>query len=384
MPILLLLLTLLTALPGHAEDVLPNHAEGSLSNHAEGSLSNSAEGSRPNHDNGALPNHAVGLLYHHISDDTPAITSTSPARFAEQLAYLAEHDYQVMELEAVAIALQQNQPLPDKVVSITFDDGYRSVYDNAFPLLKQYGWPFTVFVNTEAVDGGYGSHSNWDQLREMATHGATIANHSHSHDHLAYQAGDESLQQWQQRIRQDLQHAQQRITAETGQQSRLFAYPYGEFSPALQRLVTELGYIGLGQHSGAMGPDSDFSALPRFPIAGPYADMKNFPLKASSLPLPVKTVTAKASPLAHHDSQPSLTLALRQKLPGLQCYGSGQGRLQQQWLNPAKTAVLITPLKPIPVGRSRYNCTAPAGQQRYYWYSQAWIRLTATGQWVLD
>ena len=52
-------------------------------------------------------------------------------------------------LQELVDALRAGQPLPDRTAAITFDDGYISIYDTAWPLLRARGWPFTVFVNTE-------------------------------------------------------------------------------------------------------------------------------------------------------------------------------------------------------------------------------------------
>jgi peptidoglycan/xylan/chitin deacetylase (PgdA/CDA1 family) len=331
------------------------------------------------------PASAVVLLYHHVSDHTPAITSVTPDRFQEQLQYLADNQFQIWPLPEIIQRLQRRQALPDKVVAISFDDGYLSVYEHAYPLLKQRGWPFTVFVSTDAVDRQYPNHCNWQQLKTMQQHGAaTIANHSSSHDHLAFRPGNESPGQWRERVRSDITKAQQRIEQELGSSPDLFAYPYGEFTPELKKIVAELGLIGLAQHSGALGITADFLALQRFAIAGNYADMESFALKAQSLPLPLRSATVDQAPLSFDQHKPQLQLNLTQPLPELACYGSGQGRLKRQWLNEEKSVVLFTANDSIPVGRSRYNCTAPAASGRFYWWSKSWYRKPADGSWVID
>ena len=100
----------------------------------------------------AVPSHATILLYHHVSDETPPSTSLSPVLFAEQLMWLDEQGYTVMTLEAVVDSLRGERPLPDRTVVFTFDDGYASVYEEAFPRLRARGWPFTVFVCPEDLD----------------------------------------------------------------------------------------------------------------------------------------------------------------------------------------------------------------------------------------
>lgn len=334
-------------------------------------------------------NHGVILLYHHISTETPAITSISPQYFKQQIRYLADNDFRIWPLPKLVEALKRGETIPDKVVAITFDDNYQSVYHVAFPILKDRQWPFTVFVSTDSVDQKINLQANWDQVREMADYGATIANHSASHAHLLQRLSGETTHQWQQRVRQDIQKARRRIREETGQDHLIFAYPYGEFNSALAEIVEELGYTGIGQQSGPAGHglyhNNASLALPRFPFAGDYSKLDDFALKVLTLPLPVAAATGEESPLTFRQTKPQLHLELAPgdyRTEALQCYGSGQGKLAIAW--DGKFTLTITPKQAIPVGRSRYNCTMPTGLKnngvtRYYWFSHPWIRFTESG-----
>ncbi|MEE8060137.1 MAG: polysaccharide deacetylase family protein [Pseudomonadales bacterium] len=203
-----------------------------------------------------IPNHAVILLYHHVSDNTPAITSISPQVFEQQLLYLENNGFSIWPLTKIIYYLQKRKILPDKTLAITFDDSYQSVFSEAYPRLKIRHWPFTIFVSTDSVDQGFNYQTSWDELRSMAANGATIANHSTSHKHLLQRNNNESKQQWRQRIRQDIETAQRRIQQGIGSNHKLFAYPYGEYNGELTKLVESLGYIGFGQQSGAVGENN--------------------------------------------------------------------------------------------------------------------------------
>lgn len=150
--------------------------------------------------NGFGADHGVVLLYHHVGEDTPRSTSVTESRFDEHLRYLAAHDFRVWPLARLAQALQAHQPVPENVVALTFDDAYVSVLKTAAPKLKARGWPFTVFVNTQAVDDGTALTVSWTQLAELMEAGADIGNHSRSHAHLVYRAGDESREAWRARV----------------------------------------------------------------------------------------------------------------------------------------------------------------------------------------
>ncbi|MEX0914820.1 MAG: polysaccharide deacetylase family protein, partial [Wenzhouxiangellaceae bacterium] len=147
--------------------------------------------------------HAVILLYHHVSEQTPASTSVTPAQFERHLDYLAENDYRVWPLaRALDAVLRGAEEIPDRVVAITFDDAYDSVHSRAHPSLVERNWPYTVFVNTNAVDAGHSPYMSWDQLRDLADQGAAIENHSAAHGHMSRPRAGESERDWRERIEQ--------------------------------------------------------------------------------------------------------------------------------------------------------------------------------------
>ena len=326
---------------------------------------------------------AVILQYHHVSDSTPAVTSVTPGVFKQHLDYLAKNKFNVIPLTEATKALQNGQPLPEKSIVITFDDAYLNIYTNAFPLLKEKGWPFTIFVATAPVDKNYGKFLSWKQIQEMTKHGATIANHTVNHDHSVERLPKETEAQWIQRFKDDLESTEKRIKEKTGQSVKHFAWTFGETTPELRQVIRDMGYIGLGQQSGAAGELSDFTRLPRYPMAGNYGG-SDFAIKVNSLPLPVLTATPDSSIIASDNLQPELTLKLEKgdyQKKQLKCYATGQGEIKVKWLDDEMTRFSTRANRPLSVGRSRYNCTAPSNSGRqYYWFSHAWLRLTEEGK----
>lgn len=329
-------------------------------------------------------NSAVFLQYHHVSDKTPAVTSIKPEMFKQHLDYLAKNGFKVESITKVISALQKGEPLPEKTVVITFDDAYRNIYENAFPLLKEKGWPFTIFVSTEPVDRGFGKFLSWDQINEMARAGATIANHTISHPHMAERKPEEITEDWVNRARKEIEETEKRIQQMTGQSVKMFAWPFGETAPELRKLLDDMGYVGFGQQSGAVGPLSDFTRLPRYPMSGSYTDLGGFRTKINTRPLPVKEQTPESAIISEKNLMPELELSLTgdgfQKNQ-LRCYASNFGELEVNWLDEEKTRFTTQTKAPLPVGRSRYNCTAPSMDGRnYYWYSHQWLRFTEDGK----
>ncbi len=85
---------------------------------------------------------AVILQYHHVSRGTPAITSIAPDDFKMHMDYLLENNFNILPLEQILTSLQNGDQLPNYTAAITFDDAYISVYTEAFPVLRELGWPF--------------------------------------------------------------------------------------------------------------------------------------------------------------------------------------------------------------------------------------------------
>lgn len=318
---------------------------------------------------------AVILQYHHISTATPAVTSVSTDEFQQHMSYLRDNGFQILPLQEVVQKLQNAEALPERTVVITFDDAYISVYEVAFPLLKDHAWPFTIFVSTGLVGTNTSLYTDWDQLREMADAGATIANHTVSHPYLLNSDATESKRQWLQTVAEEISQAEARITKETGQNHHLLAYPYGEYNPEIQDLVAELGFTGIGQHSGPANSSSDFTALPRFSFSGIYASMDGFQGKVNSLAFDIRSISP-ASPMTS-STMPSVEISFNPgdySLGQLSCYNNGTAIEVTQKPESDLTYLVQTTIENHS-RRFRYNCTAPASNGRYYWVSIPWINM---------
>lgn len=334
----------------------------------------------------------VVLQYHQVGENTPAATSVKPEQFLQQLEYLEEENFSIWSLPQLTKALRAKKPLPDKTVVITFDDGYASIYREAFPLLRKRQWPFTIFINPEVHDKKFDDFASWAQLQEMAKFGASIANHSEQHSHLIRKLKGENEPQWLARIEADINNAEKRIKAEVDQSHKTLAYPYGEYNQPLEELLKKMGYIAFGQHSGAISSLDPAQSLARFPLGGQYADLKDFVTKVQSLPLPIKSQRywdennnpLPDGSLLHQQQRPQLELVLSDNsIKSLNCFASNQGAAQVEVLQFSdKSPVFrIQAKNSVAVGRSRYNCTATSHTKgRFYWYSMPWVREPAANE----
>ena len=327
---------------------------------------------------------AVIFTYHHVAEDTPESTSVKPDTFRAHLEHLEENDFHVWDLPRLLDALQNGDAIPDKTVALTFDDAYQSVYDEVFPLMQERDWPFTVFVATDAVDR-HAIYMDWDELQELDDAGVTIANHSVSHGHMARPRPDEDRDDWLQRMEGEIVEAQDILEDKLDEPPRIFAWPYGESSPATRELLRELDFVGLGQQSGAVAHYShDFAALPRFPMAVGFAGVEDFALKARTRPLPVQETQPNDGVLEPDAEAPSLELTLIDgpyRADAINCFARGAS-ITREVTQQDPTMLRIQADGSLPVGRTTYTCTAPStSDDRWFWYSFTWMKPEADGSW---
>jgi peptidoglycan/xylan/chitin deacetylase (PgdA/CDA1 family) len=280
-------------------------------------------------------------------------------------------------------ALQQNDPDSSATkprVAITFDDAFTSIYTTAFPLLQQYQYPFTIFVATDFITNKSKQYLSWQQLTEMADAGATIANHTLSHGHMVRRQAGEDKVTWLHRQTQEVIQAQNIIEAQTGTSFRLLALPYGEYEPSLIYAVKALSFYIFGQQSGAVAITDLPMIIPRFPMGGRYSDLATFGTKVNTRAFPNQGKIINPI-LSHHQSRPLLGLSFPKgnwRLKDLACYGPG-GRLNLD--KTSATSFAVRSKVDLTAGRSRYNCTMPDQQGRFYWYSQIWMMKNIDGSW---
>ncbi|SFD26789.1 Peptidoglycan/xylan/chitin deacetylase, PgdA/CDA1 family [Thiohalospira halophila DSM 15071] len=320
---------------------------------------------------------AVGLIYHRFGEGKYPTTSIDLESFEAQMDHLAENDYRIWPLGKVVCYLREDRELPDKVVSITIDDAYASVYHEAFPRLQERGWPFTVFVSTDPVDRGFSNFMTWDQMREMAEAGVEFANHTRTHPYLPQRQGEESDAAWAERVTEEIAGAEKRLREELGDavadDPGLLAYPYGDYDAATAEIVRELDHVGVAQHAGPIGDGADLRALRRFPVGNEGFPMDRFRLRVATRALPVAEVEPWDPATA--EERPRVRVELEGTVEGwqgLNCFVKGQSEpAKVEWPleGRAFTARARQPLKD---GLVHYNCTARGPDGRYWWYSHLW------------
>jgi peptidoglycan/xylan/chitin deacetylase (PgdA/CDA1 family) len=187
------------------------------------------------------------LCYHAVSDDWPATLAVTTERLEQQLALLARRGYRGMTFtDAVT------RPAPGKVLAVTFDDGYRSVFERAFPVLERLGLPGTVFVPTGLIgaegpmawpgidhwlDSAYEDEltpMSWDELGQLADVGWEVGSHTCTHRRLT------SLDQ--PALESELRDSRRECEKRMGSRCRSLSYPYGIVDPRVAEETRKAGY----------------------------------------------------------------------------------------------------------------------------------------------
>ncbi len=322
----------------------------------------------------AFQSHAIVLQYHRFNEAKYPSTDISMKLFTQQIEYLVKNNYKIWPLSKVLTYLLNKQQIPEKIVVLTMDDAYKSVYTQAYPLLKKYHLPFTVFVNSLPVIHESKRYMSWDEMREMGKNGAEFANHTYSHQYLVRQ-NDKNAQQYEKFLTKEIPKCEIKIEKELGSkvctQPKMLAYPFGEYDNRLKKLLKEMGYVGVAQNSAPVSEQSDLLALTRFPMSGGFGKMKSFMLKINTLPLPLKSVENVDAMLHKENNPPRLVLELKKPLKDLQCFTSNGKKITMQWLSDRQVAMQAQ--QPLAYPRDHYTCTARATGNKWYWYSHFWV-----------
>ena len=316
-----------------------------------------------------LPPQVVVLQYHHVDEKTPPITSVSPDVFRQHMQHLSEN-HSVISLKQALDAIESQQSLPMNAIAITFDDGYLSIFENAHPILQEFNFPYTVFINPDSI-GQLNNHLSWEQVKQMQGL-ADFANHTIGHPHLLERKNDENEKAWLARVMENIMQAEEMLESELGYSLKWMAYPYGEFNLKLEKALRNAGFIGFGQQSGVVSKINNRDPLPRFPAAGRYANLETLKTKMASIAMPVISRSPADSLTENGAKLESLSFELAPNSEDvntaqLACYFKNQRIIPEMEAN----TVTVKLEHIFSAGRIRVNCTAPSinYSPRYYWYS---------------
>ncbi len=166
------------------------------------------------------------LCYHNFSESKKNLMMVTRHDFEEQMQFLSNNGYTVISLDELFDFLDYKVALPEKAVVITIDDGWQGVYTIAFPILQRYGFPATLFVYTDLINGNRKTLS-WQQVEELENGGINIQCHTKTHHNLNKMKEDESFQLYAGRIEEEITASTRTIKEKIGKDVTYLAYPYG-------------------------------------------------------------------------------------------------------------------------------------------------------------
>ena len=310
---------------------------------------------------------AVILMYHRFGETGFPSTNIKLEQLEAHIQELKTGPYTVLPVHDIVSKIKKGEALPDRAVGITIDDGFKSIYKEAWPRFRDANLPFTVFISTDPIDRKLANYMSWDQVRELKEAGVDFGAHTASHLHMT----DSSRARNEDEIRK----SNGRLAAELGGTPPLFAYPFGEAGNDVIEAARVGGYaFSFGQHSGVLHPRSNFDYLPRFAMNENFGSLSRFKLVVNTLPFHVTEFTPADSKVGDINP-PNVGFTVASGLKNLQritCFVSGEGHVPAMVLGTNR--VEVRPGKSFAKGRTRLNCTLPGASGRWHWLGTLFVR----------
>ena len=189
----------------------------------------------------------IVLCYHRFEEKPKDALGITPAAFESQLNAIKEGGYSVIGMSEFLAWRRGEASIPAKSCVITIDDGFRSSHDVAWPILKKFGYPFTMFIYTAYVKGGAlagGASLSWNELKQMRDEGVDIQSHTINHQSLRAKSGKfqsqfASYEEW---LRNEMLGSKRLLESNLGISVKVLAYPYGEHNQLIRNIAMEAGY----------------------------------------------------------------------------------------------------------------------------------------------
>ena len=181
------------------------------------------------------------LCYHKFGEGKKSALNTPPGLFRQHMAYLKSNGYRVISPGDLLDFLEYRRQIPKKAVLITIDDGFKSVYDIAWPILEEFGFTATLFVYTDYI-GLSKKALSWEDLKILKSRGFTIGSHSVSHSDLTRKGEQETEEDFSNRKQKEIYLSKKIIDEKLNQNTVFFSFPYGKYNSDIVTMTGQAGY----------------------------------------------------------------------------------------------------------------------------------------------
>ncbi len=300
-------------------------------------------------------------MYHRFEENKYPSTNIRIKDFKMHLKLIREAGLEFISFKQFEELI--NKKNDSKKILLTIDDGFTSFYEHAWPILKKEKIPFIIFVNTESV--GSNGYMNWSQLKEISNHNfAHIGNHSHTHEYLVDWSDEEIIA--------DLKKAKKILKKNLNNDTKFFAYPFGEYRKSYKKIVKDLGFnYAFGQHSGVMDLTKDKFELPRYPINEKYGEVKRFKSLLKTLPFPYENIFPIEKYLTDKNNPPEVKIIFFKDGPNIKnisCYsneGNEWGKSKLEIVNDNELNIILK--GKFTTERGRINCSLREKTGEWRW-----------------
>ena len=199
------------------------------------------------------------LMYHRFGYDAGNSLFVTPENFFRQMSYLKTKGYDVIALDELVMGIENNKRFKHKTVVITVDDGHQDSYTYAYPILKEHGFPATIFIIANYIDNEE-YFLTWEQIKAMSGNNISFGGHTKNEVYLPSIENSEIL--WD-----ETAGCKQMIESMAGIPVDYFCYPTGGFTEQIKELLKKAGYKGAcTTNRGLIGLNKDVYELKRIKV----------------------------------------------------------------------------------------------------------------------